>query len=366
MILKRLNLLNFKNYAESSLQFGDSVNIFTGLNGQGKTNLLDAIHYLTLCKSYFNPVDKQNIKHGEEFFVVEGEFLKGDQIDKIYCGVQKGKKKVFRRNKEEYEKLADHIGRYPSVVISPYDKDLISEGSEVRRKFIDGIVSQFNRTYLDALIHYNRVLKQRNALLKYFWENRVFQAENLEVWDDQLVEFAQKIHSVRKDFISAFNPLFRDHYQAISGGEEEATIEYVSQVNEADFRSVLNGSLDKDKRTQYSNVGVHKDDLRFLIDGYPLKKFGSQGQQKTFLISLKLAQYDLLKAYTGTTPILLLDDIFDKIDDERVKHLMNLVSQHSFGQIFITDTHAERIAGIFSDFGEKIEVFTVKKGTVDG
>jgi DNA replication and repair protein RecF len=366
MILKRLNLLNFKNYAESSMDFDSGVNIFTGLNGQGKTNLLDAIHYLSLCKSYFNPVDKQNIRHGEEFFVVEGEIEKDDQVDKLYCGVQKGKKKVFRRNKEEYEKLADHIGRYPSVVISPYDKDLISEGSDVRRKFIDGIVSQFNRSYLDALIQYNRVLKQRNALLKYFWENRVFQPENLEVWDEQLVEHAEKIHEVRSDFIRAFNPLFTEHYQAISGGEEEAGIEYVSHVTDTNFKAILDSSLDKDRRTQYTNVGVHKDDLQFLINGYPLKKFGSQGQQKTFLISLKLAQYDLLKAYTGTAPILLLDDIFDKIDDERVKHLMNLVSQHNFGQIFITDTHADRIAGIFSDFGEKIKVFTVKKGSVDG
>lgn len=365
MNLKQLNLLNFKNHADCSIKFSDGVNILTGLNGQGKTNILDAIHYLSLCKSYFNPVDKQNIKHGEDFFVVEGVFGHENNSDKVYCAVQQGKKKVFRRNKEDYERLADHIGRFPTVVISPYDKDLISEGSELRRKFIDGIISQFDKSYLDTLIKYNKVLSQRNALLKYFWENRTFQPENLELWNEQLVELASEIHKFRTKFMEDFLPLFQQHYRDISGGEENASIAYESHVTESDFVKLLNESLEKDRRTQYTNVGIHKDDLSFLIDGYKLKKFGSQGQQKTFLIALKLAQFDIVKANTGLMPILLLDDIFDKIDDTRVAHLMNLVSQHNFGQIFITDTHLERISTIFKDFGEEVSLFTVDKGKVN-
>jgi DNA replication and repair protein RecF len=365
MILEQLSVLNFKNYREANIYPDPHVNIFTGLNGQGKTNLLDAIHYLSFCKSYFNPIDRQNILHGESFFVIEGILERDGERDKIYCGVKKGQKKVFKRNKTEYDRLADHIGQYPAVVISPYDKDLISEGSEVRRKFMDSIISQYDRPYLDDLIGYNQVLRQRNSLLKYFWENRTFDAENLEVWNVQLAEKGEKIHRVRKRFTEEFLPIFLSRYAAISGNVEEVEIEYESHLNEGNFMDQLTESSEKDRRTQYTNIGIHKDDLKFGIGGgHPLKKFGSQGQQKTFLIALKLAQFDLVKEATGRIPILLLDDIFDKIDDVRVQHLMKLVSDHNFGQIFITDTHAERIERIFEEITESVKVFHITNGEV--
>ncbi len=365
MILSQISLVNFKNYESAILDFDPGVNVFSGLNGQGKTNLLDAIHYLSNCKSYFNPIDSQNITHGQDFFVVEGFFKSGEDADKIYCGVKKGSKKVFRKNKTDYERLADHIGRFPSVVISPYDKDLIMEGSEMRRKFMDGIISQFDKSYLDNLIQHNRVLKQRNSLLKFFWENRTFDAENLAVWDEQLCALAEAIHDRRKSFVSRFKPIFLSHYQAIGGNTEQVDMDYKSHLSEGDFPETLSASLEKDRRSSYSNVGVHKDDIKFLIDGvHPLKKFGSQGQQKTYLIALKLAQFDLIKESTGKVPILLLDDIFDKIDDVRVQHLMKLVSDHNFGQIFITDTHADRIADIFSGISDTTKIFEVKEGEV--
>lgn len=364
MVLTHLSLVNFKNYCDASLSLDPNVNIFTGLNGQGKTNLLDAVHYLSACKSYFNPIDSQNIRHGEEFFVVEGVFENGEGADKIYCGVKRGQKKVFRKNKEEYERLAEHIGRYPAVVISPYDKDLISEGSEVRRRFIDSIIAQYNRPYLDALVDYNRVLKQRNSLLKYFWENRTFDADNLAVWSDQLSDLAKVIFAERRTFIEAFRKRFMDHYHAISGGHETVDLTYKSDLAEGEFAETLKASLEKDRRTSYTQVGTHKDDLKLLIGGHALKKFGSQGQQKTFLIALKLAQFDTVKDATGRKPVLLLDDIFDKIDDVRVQHLMRLVNDHNFGQIFITDTHAGRVREIFKEITESLKVFEVKSGEV--
>ncbi len=364
MILAHLSLINFKNYAEAAFDFDPNVNIFTGLNGQGKTNILDAIHYLAFCKSYFNPIDSQNVRHGEEFFVVEGLFANEEVHDKIYCGVKKGQKKVFRKNKTDYERLAEHIGKYPAVVISPYDKDLISEGSEVRRKFMDSIISQYNRAYLDDLMEYNKLLRHRNSLLKYFWENRTYDADNLDVWTVQLVAVAKRIYAEREKFVAEFEPVFLMHYAAISGGAEEVGLEYNTHLSEGDFADTIAASLEKDRRSSYTNVGTHKDDLKFKIGGHTLKKFGSQGQQKTFLISLKLAQFDLIKAATGRTPVLLLDDIFDKIDDIRVQHLMKLVSDHNFGQIFITDTHSERIAEIFADISDSAKIFTIKEGEV--
>lgn len=364
MVLAHLNLINFKNYEGASFNFDPNVNILTGLNGQGKTNVLDAIHYLAFCKSYFNPIDSQNVKHGEDFFVIEGVFENGENRDKIYCGVKKGQKKVFKRNKTDYERLADHIGKFPAVVISPSDKDLISEGSETRRKFMDSIISQYNRPYLDDLIEYNRLLRQRNSLLKYFWENRTFDAENLEVWTVQLVDTAKRIYYVRKEFLAQFEPVFLQHYNAISGKAEMVSLVYDSDLDKDDLANIMTANLEKDRRTSYTNAGIHKDDLKFEIAGHPLKKFGSQGQQKTYLIALKLAQFDLVKAATKKTPILLLDDIFDKIDDVRVQHLMKLVADHNFGQIFITDTHADRVADIFEGISETAKIFTINKGNI--
>lgn len=365
MYLQKLSLVNFKNYGSAELDLGPQVNCFTGNNGEGKTNLLDAIHYLSFCKSFFNPVDSQNILHEAPFFVIQGTFMMGDQPEEIYCGLKRNQKKQFKRNKKEYTKLSDHIGLFPLVMISPADSDLIAEGSENRRKFIDSVISQYDKEYLDRLIDYNRVLSQRNALLKRFAETRTYEEASLEVWDMQLVELGRRIHAKRKDFITEFTPIFQHYYEQVSGGKEKVTLEYISHLDEGDFNDVLKKHLRKDMAFQYTTVGIHKDDLEFRISGYPVKKFGSQGQQKSYLIALKLAQFDFIKKVKKLTPILLLDDIYDKLDEQRVKHLMDIVGSGSFGQIFITDTHNDRIPRLFDNDINKFRLFRVQDGAVE-
>lgn len=362
--LKRLSLLNFKNYDEAELELSQEVNCFTGPNGSGKTNLLDAIYYLSFCKSYFNPIDSQNIRHEEPFMVIQGTFEKEGKEQQVYCGLKKGQKKQFKRNKKEYERLADHIGLFPAVIISPSDVDLIKEGSEFRRKFMDGIISQYDRKYLNWLIDYNKALSQRNHLLKTFAEKRYFDAESLEIWDAQLIELSVKIHGERKRFMSEFMPEFNTLYSAISGEKEEVSITYNSQLNEGEFEEKFKSHLDRDRNFQRTTAGIHKDDLLFEIGGHPMKKFGSQGQQKSFLIALKLGQFRFIKQISGLTPVLLLDDIFDKIDDQRVNYLMKLVSNHEFGQIFITDTDPDRVAQLFDNTDVSLSVFQVSEGRI--
>jgi len=347
MHLKTISLINFKNYAQAEFEFTEGINCFVGKNGSGKTNVLDAVHYLSMCKSYLNPVDKQNIRFEEQFFVIQGVWQEFDRETEIYCGVKSGAKKLFKRNKSEYEKLADHIGCFPSVIISPYDRDLISEGSEVRRKWMDGIISQFDRSYLDSLIKYSKILDQRNALLKHFYENGFFERESMDVWDAQLILVGNEIHAKRSVFLKEFIPVFQSHYQFIGADSDEVKLEYRSALNEISFQELIELNRKKDGYAQYTTGGVHKDDLLFTIKGYPVKKFGSQGQQKSFLIALKLAQFDWLKKHLQKKPILMLDDIFDKLDHERVEKLMSLVSDHVFGQVFVTDTEASRIKSIF-------------------
>lgn len=364
MFLKKLSLISFKNYPEAELSFSSGANAFTGNNGSGKTNLLDAIHYLSLCKSYFNPADAQNILHGADFFVLQGKYELDGQEELIYCGLKREKRKVFKRNNKEYDRLADHIGMLPVVMISPVDSMLITEGSDERRKFIDSIISQYDRSYLEDLIQYNKAVSQRNALLKQFAQSRSFDASMLEIWDEQLVPPGERIFSRRMEFIGRFNPIFKQHYRFISGGKEEVELEYDSHLRKGNFREVLNGALEKDRIMQYSTAGIHKDDLLFSIDNFPVKRFASQGQQKSFLIALKLAQFDFIREVKDLKPILLLDDIFDKLDDLRVTRLMELVSRDSFGQIFISDTHPERVRKIFEDIRVEIATFEVTDGTV--
>jgi len=364
MYLKQISLVNFKNYSEASLSFDPGVNFFTGDNGEGKTNLLDAIHYLSLCKSYFNPIESQNIQHEQDFFMIQGTFDLDGNEENIYCGLKRNQKKVFKRNKKEYDRLADHIGLLPVVVISPTDTNLITEGSEERRKFIDSIIAQFDRTYLEDLIAYNRVVSQRNALLKLFFKTRRFDAASLEIWDAQMIPLARSIHEKRKAFISEFIPIFGKYYRFLSSEKEQVDIRYQSDLGEGDFWNTLKDCLEKDRMMQYSTAGIHKDDLVFTIGGYPVKRFASQGQQKSFLISLKLAQFDFIKEIKKEKPILLLDDIFDKLDDHRVRKLMELVSHHNFGQIFITDTHPERIQSIFKEISVPVKTFTIKTANV--
>lgn len=346
MILKTLSLLNYRNFENNSFEFDSKINCFVGANGIGKTNALDAIYHLAFGKSYFNPIALQNIKHGEEFFVVDGLFDRMEKTEKIIVSLKRGQKKMIKKNGKAYEKFSEHIGFIPVVIISPADRDLIIEGSETRRKFIDGVISQSNSVYLSKLIKYTKTVSQRNALLKYFALNNTFNQQTLEVYDEQLNNLGKDIFEERKAFLEIFIPIFKERYAVISNGKEEINLSYSSDLFSGNLLDILKENQNRDKQLQYTSKGVHKDDLDFQIDGHPIKKFGSQGQQKSFLIALKLAQFDFIKQQSGVTPILLLDDIFDKLDENRVSHLIELVNEEHFGQIFISDTHPERTENI--------------------
>ncbi len=365
MHLGRLHLLNFKNYEEAEVELTDGINCFVGNNGEGKTNLLDSVYYLSMCKSYMNPVDRQNIRFDQPFFSIQGDWVKDGESSSIQCVVKLGAKKVFRKNKKEYEKLADHIGQFPVVMISPYDRDLISEGSDIRRKWMDGIISQFNRHYLTDIQKYAKVLEQRNALLKNMAEHQLFDPETIEVWDYQLIELGERIYKVRSEFVQEFIPVFQKHYNTIGLENENVEVIYRSQVSEHSMSELLELNKRKDAFTRYSNAGIHRDDLLFQIKGNPVKRFGSQGQQKSFLIALRLAQYEWLKSHLNTLPVLLLDDIFDKLDHTRVEKLIHLVSDHFFGQVLVTDTDIERVRKIFTDHQLAHKIFTVSSGLVE-
>ncbi len=364
MYLKKISLLNFKNYLEAELEFSRHINCLTGNNGEGKTTILDAIHYLSFCKSFFNPVDSQNILHDAPFFLIQGIFDDSGKDDEIYCGLKRNQKKQFKRNKKEYARLADHIGLYPLVMVSPADSELVTEGSESRRKFIDSVIAQFDRDYLENLISYNKVLSHRNALLKQIADSGKFDIDALEIWDVQLINYGKKIHERRNNFINNFIPIFQKYYELISGGRENVGIVYDSHLNEKSFEEALSLAINRDRAMQYTTVGIHKDDLEFTINGHSLKKYASQGQQKSFLIALKLAQFDFIKNIKQITPILLLDDIYDKLDDLRVKQLMELVSSTNFGQLFITDTHPTRLSNLFSATEADYKVFKISNGQI--
>jgi DNA replication and repair protein RecF len=364
MQLRKISLVNFKNYQEAMIEPDAGVNAFVGGNGEGKTNLLDAIHYLSLCKSYFNAIDGQNIRQHEDFFIIQGTFELNGLEENISCGLKRGQKKIFKKNQKEYDRLADHIGLLPVVMISPTDSNLITDGSDERRRFIDSIISQFDRNFLEELISYSRALLQRNSYLKQSAQSRSFDKDSLEIWNEQLIASGEKIHSSRKRFIEELIPIFNHYYTFISGGKEMVDIRYESHLNEGDFKTSLSNSTERDRMLQYTSVGPHKDDLVLIINEFPVKRFASQGQQKSFLIALKLAQFDFVSKKKGIKPVLLLDDIFDKLDDDRVGKLMQLVSKDNFGQIFITDTHPVRIQQIFDEIGVSIRLFPVKEGAV--
>ena len=351
MFLKSLHLINFKNCSESTFQLSPKVNCFLGENGEGKTNILDAIYYLSYCKSYFNLADSQNIKHGEAFFVIQGLYDLNSEELEIYCGLKKGNKKAFKKNKKEYLRLSDHIGLLPLVMISPSDSNLISEGSETRRKFIDSIISQFDKQYLEELIQYNKALIHRNALLKQFAEGMPFNAELLYLWDLKLIEPGNYIFKKRQAFLSEFVQLFSTYFKIISNGKEEVGIEYKSELIEHNFEELLKNNQSRDRKAQLSLSGIHKDDVLFTLGEFPIKKIGSQGQQKSFLIALKLAQYYYLAQIKKYPPILLLDDIFDKLDETRVQRLMQLVTNPEFGQVFITDTGTQKLPQMLTEIG---------------
>ena len=357
MYLNRLSLLNYKNFESKDFEFDSKINCFVGANGMGKTNILDAIYHLAFGKSYFNPIATQNIRHGADFFVVEGEFEKEERKEKIVCSLKKGTKKIIKRNGKAYERLSEHIGFLPLVIISPADRDLIVEGSDTRRKFIDGVISQQDKQYLQDLIKYNKVLAQRNSLLKYFNLNQTFDPTTLSVYNEQLSEYGTILFQKRLDFLESFIPIFREQYRNISGGKEDIDLTYDSKLKDQELGALLEKNIERDRVLQYTSVGIHKDDLGFLIDAHPIKKFGSQGQQKSFLIALKLAQFQFIKQQAKTTPMLLLDDIFDKLDENRVAHIVSLVNDEKFGQIFISDTHAERTEAVVKDIHQSYKIF---------
>ncbi len=357
MILQKLSLLNYKNFEAQTFEFDPKINCFVGNNGVGKTNVLDAIYHLSFGKSYFNPVTTQNIRHGTDFFVVEGSYLKKEQPEKIVVSARKGQKKMIKRNGKTYERFSDHIGFLPLVIISPADQDLIIEGSSTRRKFIDGVISQGDSKYLQDVINYNKILSQRNALLKYFAANHTFNQDSIDVYNEQMHAYGTAIYTKRTAFIEEFVPIFLHRYASITSGSESIGLEYKSQLQEGDLLQLFRENLAKDKITQYTNVGTHKDDLIFSIDDHPIKRFGSQGQQKSYLIALKLAQFDFIKRHSKDEPILLLDDIFDKLDEERVEHLITLVDKENFGQLFISDTHADRTEEVIKKVHQTYKMF---------
>ena len=364
MHLSNLHIVNFKNYEQATLHFSPRINCFVGNNGSGKTNLLDAIHYLSLCKSFFTPIDSQNIKHNEAFFVLSGEFLHKEQNNTIYCGVKRNQKKQFKRNQKEYEKLADHVGQFPSIMITPEDSALISDGSELRRKFIDNTLSQTNRDYLSTLIAYNKALLNRNALLKTFAEQKNSDPELLDLWNEQLLPLGEKIFKLRHSFVQAISETFVAMYQLISGASEVAGLAYESALHQHSFKNLLEKSAKKDMALQYTSAGTHRDDLQFLLNAYPIKKYGSQGQQKSYLLALRLAQYEYLKNATNCKPLLMLDDIFDKLDKSRVQALIHLLGGEQFGQVFITDTSTERLNEILTQINSEKQLFEVENGIV--
>jgi len=327
----------------------------------GKTNILDAIYFLSFCKSHSNSIDSQNILHNAEFCLIQGKYQLGEAIEDIYCGMKPRIKKQFKRNKKEYDRLSEHIGLLPLVLVSPDDSVLISEGSDERRKFVDGVISQFNKTYLNQLLQYNNALKQRNALLKI---ETPIDDSLLDIWEEQMALYGTYIYEQRKLFIDEFIPIFQNFYSYISGGSEQISLTYHSQHDEHDIKARMISTRERDKMLGYSTQGIHKDELEMMLDGYPIKRVGSQGQNKTYLISLKLAQFDFLKRTHGKSPLLLLDDIFDKLDSFRVKQIVELVSSETFGQIFITDTNREHLDLILQQLGQEATIFKVENGKI--
>ncbi|MBT8265372.1 MAG: DNA replication/repair protein RecF [Bacteroidia bacterium] len=357
MILKSLSLVNYKNFDAQNFEFDSKINCFVGPNGIGKTNILDAIYHLSYGKSYFNPVASQNIKHDTDFFVVDGKYDKDDREEHIIVSLKRGQSKLIKRNGKTYERFSDHIGFIPLVIISPADRDLIVEGSDVRRKFMDSVISLNDRGYLNNLIGYNKVLSQRNALLKYFALNNTFDQDSLDVYNEQLISLGEPIYKKRMAFLKKFVPIFKKRYEVISNKNESVELTYKSDLNTNAFSALLDKNLKKDRTLQYSSVGIHKDDLQFEIEGFPIKKFGSQGQQKSFLVALKLAQFDFIKEENGIHPILLLDDVFDKLDEQRVAQIITLVDDENFGQLFISDTHAERTENAIKSVHQTYKMF---------
>ncbi|MCF2598886.1 DNA replication and repair protein RecF [Phocaeicola barnesiae] len=363
MWLKRISILNYKNLEQAELSFSRKMNCIIGKNGMGKTNLLDAVYYLSFCKSATNPIDSQNIRHDQDFFVIQGFYETDTQEpEEVYCGLKRKQKKQFKRNKKEYTRLSDHIGFIPLVLVSPADSLLIAGGSEERRRFMDVVISQFDREYLEVLIRYNKALMQRNTLLKSDIEP---EEELMAVWEEMMATAGTVVYQKRKAFIDEFIPVFQSYYAYISQDREEVSLAYESHAAQGDLLQLIQESRQRDRIMGYSLKGVHKDDLIMRLSEFPIKREGSQGQNKTYLIALKLAQFEFLKR-TGsqTTPLVLLDDIFDKLDASRVEQIVKLVAGDNFGQIFITDTNRDHLDKILKKIDGDYKLFEVDDGIV--
>ena len=365
MVLREISILNYKNIREATLRFSDKLNCFVGLNGQGKTNILDAIYYLSFTKSAYNTIDSQNITHNEDLAMIQGRYIINgateEETEVISCGIKRGVKKQFRRGKKDYQRLIDHIGLIPLVMVSPQDSELISEGSDERRRFMDGVISQYNKQYLEYLTRYNALLKQRNALLKQYEDQPTHApAELFEVLELQMADLAVYIYTQRTAFIQQFVPAFQEMYSAISGDNEQVSLHYTSQLQERDLVEAFARTRQRDLAVGWTTQGIHKDGLDMRLGEYPLKRVGSQGQQKSYLLAMKLGQAIFLGK-----PILLLDDIFDKLDQERVERIIRLVSSNRFGQIFITDTDRQHLTSMLETMSDIAIVFQVTNGTFE-
>lgn len=362
MILNRITILNYKNLEQVELSFSPKLNCLFGRNGMGKTNLLDALYFLSFCKSAGNPVDSQNIRHEADFFMIQGFYEeKNGELEEIYCGMKRRQKKQFKRNKKEYSRLADHIGFIPLVMVSPADQELILGGSEERRRFMDVVISQFDKAYLEALIRYNKALAQRNVLLK---SELPVDEELFTVWEEMMAQAGEVVFAKREAFIREFTPIFQDFYAYISQEHEAVTLTYESHARDTSLYEVIRQSRQRDQIMGFSLKGIHKDELVMQLGGYPLRREGSQGQNKTYLVALKLAQFDFLKRMGRTTPLLLLDDIFDKLDAHRVEQIVKLVAGKRFGQIFISDTNREHLDAILQKVESDYRIFKVEDGRV--
>ena len=357
--LKKISIINYKNIVDKEYNLDPKINCFVGNNGVGKTNILDSIYHLALGKSYFNLRNDQLINKNEDFMVIDGLFDLNGKKENIICSIKRGDKKNLKRNGKTYKKFSNHIGLIPVVLISPYDNDLINEGSSERRKFIDSIISQNNKEYLINLIAYSRVIQNRNSLLKQYNKSVDFDLDTIKIYDDQIIKLSEPIFMARKNFFNDFKDLVIEKYDQISENQEKISIEYKSDLFESEIKNLIENSFQKDVILQYTSSGIHKDDFIFNLDGSRIKKFGSQGQQKSFLIALKLAQFEYLKNKTGNSPILLLDDIFDKLDLIRVKRIVEIVNSTNFGQLFLSDTDRERIEKVLSSLNLSSKIFDV-------
>ncbi len=362
MHLARLEMTNFKNYEEAALEFSPGFNCFVGNNGVGKTNILDAVHYLSLTKSFFNSSDSLNIRHGEDFFMIRGTFVADGESDEVYCAFQKQKQKVFRLNGKEYQRMSDHIGRYPVVMLSPADATLITGPGEERRRFMNMFISQYDPAYLEAHMRFNKAILQRNKTLRGGIHGA---AGLLEVYDGMMAPEAEVIYEARKGLTEKLLPLFQSYYSKISGGAEKVTIRYRSHLEKGDYLEQLAASLDRDLTLQYTTTGIHRDDLLFEIDGYPVRTTASQGQQKSFIVALKLAKFGLISRMNGFAPALLLDDIFDKFDRSRVEEIIKLAGSGEFGQVFITDTQQDRIHRILDSAGVDFRLYRIGREGIE-